>query len=493
MPIASFTSQEANANLRSDRACRWPDGRVSGARLEGVATMSIKPSFSFTTEDRVMTIGSCFAREIETALIAHGFDLPARQVEIPRHERTTQTANDILNKYTVHSMENEIRWAFTGIDHAPEDFYLRAGDDLWHDAQMVANLKPATLERLAERREMVSAMMRQLPTCRVVVVTLGLAEAWFDIKTGLYLNAMPPLPAIAAEPDRFRLDILSPDEILASLERIHGLLTEYGHPDVRMLVTVSPVPFKASFSGKDALIANTYAKSAQRAAAEIFARNHDTVDYFPSYEIVTLSDRKIAYELDNIHVTPPTVARIMAAVVKAYVPGAEIPTLPGAKSTRSPAPNTFKGLQIQAKDLMKERDYDGAVLAYTSLLFRFAKDMTPDLEAQIRLNLGVALLRLRLTEEGTVQLEMADKLDVGNARTTYKLGLGYARLGMHEKALPMFREALRLKPEEADHSWRLGAQLIRLGKVEEGVSHAARALEIDPDHAAARDLVAQYR
>ena len=65
MPIYSFTSDEAAKNLRSDRSCRWPDGRASSARLDGIASVSVNAGFSFSTADKIFTIGSCFAREIE--------------------------------------------------------------------------------------------------------------------------------------------------------------------------------------------------------------------------------------------------------------------------------------------------------------------------------------------------------------------------------------------------------------------------------------------
>src|SRR6185503_12468341 len=104
---------------------------------------------------------------------------------------------------------------------------------------------------------------RQLPECRIVVITLGLAEAWFDHETGLYLNTAPPLQATNRNPDRFSLDVLDYEDILSALERIYGLLSAHGHPDVKVLITVSPVPFKATFSGQDAITANTYSKAVQ--------------------------------------------------------------------------------------------------------------------------------------------------------------------------------------------------------------------------------------
>lgn len=124
-------------------------------RLDGLVSVTLKPKFQFSSSDKIFTIGSCFAREIEKYMSNLGFDLPALQVEIPESERVSNTANDILNKYSVHSMENELHWAFRGNQIEPEKFYIRAKDELWHDPQMVPNLIPASLARVSERREIV--------------------------------------------------------------------------------------------------------------------------------------------------------------------------------------------------------------------------------------------------------------------------------------------------------------------------------------------------
>lgn len=497
MPIARFTYAEANKNLRSNRASRWPDGRGITTRLDELAKVHMNPSFDFSSSDQVFTIGSCFAREIEKYLDKLGFNLPALGINIPTEERVSATANDILNKYGVHSMENELRWGFEGRDIPDDVFYLSAGEgDLWHDAQLVPNLVPAPLARVIERRAMVMGLVKQLPHCRVVVITLGLAEAWFDTRAGIYLNGMPPQAAIQKEPSRFELHVLSFDEIVESLERIHAIISKYGHPDFRMLLTVSPVPFKATFSGKDALVANMYSKSVQRTAAEVFSQRHPNVDYFPSYEIVTLSNRKVAYELDNIHVTAPTVAHIMSSVVSAYVPGATtndetantVPEIAGSRR----AVSTPSVLRVRAKAALEARDYESAMAIYASLLFRFGAKLNSQEEFETRLNLGIAMVRLSLPADGVEQLRIAKELMPGNARATYQLGLGLARAKLHDEALKMFREALELNPAERDYHWRLGMQLIRMGEVSGGLDCLREAIAIDPEHRESLEAIAKY-
>ncbi|HEX2898603.1 MAG TPA: GSCFA domain-containing protein, partial [Bacteroidia bacterium] len=235
MPIASFTSEEAFANYASWKESRWPDGRYDKQRLSGFVDVALRPTFTFDASDKIMTLGSCFAREIEKHLSGLGFDLPALSIEIPANERASSIANDIFNKYTVHSIENELRWAIDGLNIPPKDYYLNVGTDLWHDPQLGGNVVPASLVRVIERRGIVARAMSQLPSCKVIVITLGLGESWYDNSTNTYLNTAPPREALDSSPQRYRLDILGHDDILDSLERIHSLLTRHGHPDFKML------------------------------------------------------------------------------------------------------------------------------------------------------------------------------------------------------------------------------------------------------------------
>src|SRR5262249_53158642 len=148
----------------------------------------------------------------------------------------------------------------------------------WHDPQLAPHGAALPLQEVIQRRQAIQAAVARMAECRVVILTLGLAEAWFDEQTRLYLNAAPPPAVVRRHPGRFSLHLLSYEDILGSLERIHDLLRVHGHPDLKMLVTVSPVPFKATFTGEDAIAANGYSKAVQRAACRAFVEDRTGVD-----------------------------------------------------------------------------------------------------------------------------------------------------------------------------------------------------------------------
>ncbi|AXB80670.1 GSCFA domain-containing protein [Novosphingobium sp. P6W] len=493
MPIQSFSSREAGRNMRANPLSLWPGGRRSGHRLEQIAEIAGMPSFQFSMEDKIMTIGSCFAREIEKALAAKGFELPAMALQLTAEERGGGTANEILNKYTVHSMANEIEWAFEPPAVRPEDLFVTAGEGLWHDPHLVANMSPVTMEYATERREKVYSIMRRLPECRVVVVTLGLAEAWYDTKIDAYLNVMPPQAALNAEPDRFRLDVLSYQDITDGVERLLALVRKYGHPEHKVLLTVSPVPFKATMTGRDALAANTYSKSVQRAAAEAAVLRHDNVDYFPSYEIVTLTDRKIAYRVDNIHVNPEVVGEIMRRAIRTYLPDEAVkeeqPVTAAVAQDPSRDPFTTTSILAAAHAALDADDYATAASHFSALLYRAGDSIR---RAEMR-DCYKGLLRAllggnRLKEARRVCEEWLSK-DPENGAAAAMASKIMERDKKPEAALEFAARAVELQPENGIYHQRLAILLDRSGEKEQARASAREALRFMPDLDGARKLL----
>ncbi|RYG06937.1 MAG: hypothetical protein EON96_22385, partial [Caulobacteraceae bacterium] len=339
--------------------------------------------------------------------------------------------------YSVHSIENEIRWAFEGAPQL-EGLFLETEDGLWHDPQLAPNLTPATLERVKERRAEVTAATRQMARCGLIIITLGLAESWFDLRTNLYLNGAPPPASLLRYPNRFTLDVLSHDEILGSLERIRDLVKRYARPNAKILITTSPVPFKATFTGEDAITANTYSKAVQRAACRAFSASRTDVDYFPSYEVVTMTNRATAFEVDNIHVRAPVVAEIMQRVLRAYCPEA------ATDLDLDAVPDDPRLHEKLVNAVFKARDYERAARGYGDILRRHGQTMHRTPRGRVRISMGVAYLRARQTALGVAVLREALMDAPLDARLHYKLGLGHARLNQNDLALEHFENAFRL-------------------------------------------------
>jgi hypothetical protein len=296
---------------------KWPT-RSQPGRMDPICLPDFIPSFSMETGEGVLTIGSCFARNIEQSLKAQGFIVPALNFQVPKEEiySGTDFVPGILNKYTPFSMLNEVEFAF-GTDDGSK-FLIQISDNMFLDQQLHTDI-PVTrkrgLERRAELRDFFSTAISE---CRIIVVTLGLAEAWWDDLGKVYLNETPNQKAIKSNPGRFYFELLSPEKVIQVVGELLVKLKKFGRRDQKVLLTVSPVPFARSFSGNDVIVANCYSKSVLRVAAEVSVRNYNWVDYYPSYESVTLTSRDLAWEDDYIHVRSNLVDSNVKRMLAAY-------------------------------------------------------------------------------------------------------------------------------------------------------------------------------
>src|SRR5947207_3155068 len=271
----------------------------------------IKPEFSIEPTDRIFALGSCFARHVEGALSSLGFavesltsDLDEFEVKGPKN-----TPIGFMNKYNTESIYNELRWALEPGAEFPAEALVQVEDDVWSDPHTSPAFGHAGLAVTLRRHRLMTDVVGGVVDCRVVVITLGLVETFFDTVTGLYTNSTPPLNV---QHERFRFRVLSHDQLVDGLERIHRILTERGHPDLHVVVTVSPVPLDATFTGEDVVVANMFSKSVLRAAAAEWAGKHENLHYFPSYEIVMNSRREDAWERDGRHVRFELVHHVMS-------------------------------------------------------------------------------------------------------------------------------------------------------------------------------------
>jgi tetratricopeptide (TPR) repeat protein len=85
-----------------------------------------------------------------------------------------------------------------------------------------------------------------------------------------------------------------------------------------VIFTVSPVPLSATFTEADVAVANCYSKSVLRAAVEALVSEFDHIEYFPSYESVTLSERAVAFTEDQIHISPLLVRFNVDRMIRRY-------------------------------------------------------------------------------------------------------------------------------------------------------------------------------
>ncbi|AGT08527.1 GSCFA domain-containing protein [Paracoccus aminophilus] len=301
---------------RENGASKWPE-RGSEVRRGDIILPKLRPSFKIKPDQPVFTIGSCFARNIESALKNRGYSVPAFEYRLPKEELygVTQQQSGFLNKYTPQSMLQEIAFAFGDTDGSEYLIEVQGG---WIDGQCHSN-KPVSLERALARRQEVRDLYRTaIKDAGLVIITFGLIEAWWDRANQNYLNATPYPSMISAHQERFDFEILDPIDAINCATKTVELIREHGGADTNIMVTVSPIPLQRTFAPDDVLTANCYSKSVLRVAAEAVVNKFDRADYYPSYESISVSDPDATWEDDMVHVKLGAVKENVERMIDIY-------------------------------------------------------------------------------------------------------------------------------------------------------------------------------
>jgi hypothetical protein len=325
------TSAEVDNNWLQNRANRWykqgsnPDDLTSDYAYQRLLRKwfipEIEPKFKLRPQDKFYAIGSCFARGIEHMLVQRRIAVESVAPEFVNLQPVNKevTGLGFTNKYNTFSILNELRWALDPEAVFPIDSIVQVTESTWFDPHITPTLELAGLQETLDRRAMMQTVSKRIANCRAVIITLGLVEVWRDCEVDVYTNSTPARSVLKTQPKRYEFHLTSFAQNWANLEAIHALLTRYCHPEVRIVITVSPVPLMATFSKMDVVVANTYGKSLLRAIAQEWAAAHVNVDYFPSYEIVQNSNRAAVWERDLRHVTGAGVQHIMELFLRNYI------------------------------------------------------------------------------------------------------------------------------------------------------------------------------
>ncbi len=297
---------------------RWTKGKdCARERIEsGVVIPEWMPSFQLAPDSKIFAIGSCFARNIEKALLNQRAQVASVDPDSDALELKTNLMTGLLNKYNPISIHQELEWA-SGHRTFPDNGFVELGGK-YIDPTLRDQARKGDMDLMKARQEALKQYFAQAFTADLVIITLGLTETWFDRTTQLALAEAPSPRLLKQYPKRFALKLLTYSECSSVLKSIQALLHQYGHAEQKIVVTVSPVAMERTFSGQDVMVANMMSKSTLRAAAGSFAATNKGVDYFPSYEAAMLSDPQIVWMKDRRNVTDAIVARIIKTFTDRY-------------------------------------------------------------------------------------------------------------------------------------------------------------------------------
>lgn len=299
-------------------------GGVAGAAALAPPDL-YRPRGPLTRETRVFTAGSCFAQHVGAAMKRAGLSVIDAEPALRGLPAATARAFGyglysarFGNIYTVRQFRQLVE-EVTG--HATPALPVWERDGRFWDAQR-PGVEPEGLATpnlvLEMRAQHLAALADALAQADVIVFTLGLTEAWEHRQTGTIYPTAPGTIAGDHDPAIFRFANHGVAEILEDFTRLEAAIAPL-NPDLRWILTVSPVPLAATATDDHVLSATTRSKAVLRVVCDILSANSERIDYFPSYELVMNPAHPTgAFAEDLRSVRPEVVEGIMATFLAAH-------------------------------------------------------------------------------------------------------------------------------------------------------------------------------
>lgn len=286
--------------------------------------LAVPKVLSLSANDEVLAIGSCFVNEIRAVL---------EQAKLTVHPLVDPQLGDLfIDKFkeisswgawddrvhyqcfTPFTVRQEMEVAFGVREQIPEAVFARRykGQDVFVDPYRRKVYARAKDDILEIRRRMNQQMRLGLEKSEILIITLGLVEAFKLKEFDLYLSEYNRLL------DDEELEFVNGDyeqalqALTASLDLIRS-----AYPEKKIVLTVSPIPIARTFSDTDAITATMRGKSILRSCVDTLTQHYDNLYYWPSYEFAMWSGN--AFREDDLrHIRPEAVSRITSAFCRAF-------------------------------------------------------------------------------------------------------------------------------------------------------------------------------
>lgn len=268
----------------------WKSGVSEQAptEIQGLYTKryTIKPT------DRIATAGSCFAQHIARQMRKRGFNvLDTEPAPVALGDGDAQYFGYRLysarygNIYHMRQLLQLVKECLG--QHTPTDIiWEKAGryyDALRPSVEPDGHATPELVQR--HRAAHLARVKELLHKADIFVFTFGLTEAWEHIASGTIYPGAPGTIAGSYDPTIYRFKNFAFNELLSDFLEFRDIMRGI-NPNIKFLVTVSPVPLIATASDEHVLAATMYSKSVLRALTGQLYHEYQDIDYFPSYDLI---------------------------------------------------------------------------------------------------------------------------------------------------------------------------------------------------------------
>lgn len=273
-----------------------------GSASPDAVTFDIRAPFQIAKTMKIMTAGSCFAQHVARRLRDSGYDyfIAENCPSIIPDEVAAKFGYRVFsarygNIYTTVQLLQLLERAY-GL-REPVDAVWRDGDRYLDPLR--PHVQPngfASAEELSlDRLQHLAAVRRLVEESDVFVFTLGLTEAWADVRDGTVYPVCPGCGVGVHDANRHKFVNFGYRESYDALRSALELMWARNER-LKIILTVSPVPLMATAETRNVIVSTSYSKSVLRAVADdICALRPSQTVYYPSYEIVTGAFSRGAY------------------------------------------------------------------------------------------------------------------------------------------------------------------------------------------------------
>jgi GSCFA family len=290
-----------------------------------------RPRFAVTSGDAITAAGSCFAQHIGREFKKRKFKFldcepPPPQMNPADYEEFGYNiySGRYGNVYSARQLLQLFQRAL-GLLTPTETMWQSGGR--YYDPFRPA-IEPNGFASETELRRDVAYHLKQvrslLSATDLFVFTFGLTEAWISVEDGAVLPTCPGTVAGEFDDRRYRFHNFNYQEVLQDAEAFIALARDH-NPDMKFLVTVSPVPLTATASEQHVLPATVYSKSVLRAVCGELQARYEQLDYFPSYELVASHPMRAMFFQPNLRAVSPVGVKHVMEIFFAAHQGAVAP------------------------------------------------------------------------------------------------------------------------------------------------------------------------
>lgn len=284
--------------------------------------------FNISRKHKICTAGSCFAQHITKRFKKHGFNIidnePAPRI-LPESEHLKHGFSQYSCRYgNIYTVRQLLQLALEAFDEFTPNNFIWEKAGRYYDG-LRPSIFPNGLETKDEirflRTNHLLSVKKAFLEMDVFIFTLGLTEFWSHIASGTVYPTCPGVVAGSFDEDLFCFENADYVSILNDFKAFLKLLKKYRNRGIKIILTVSPVPLTATASTSHILPAAVYSKSVLRSVAGCLASQYDSIDYFPSFEIVNNPMlHSVAFESNARTVKPEIVDIVMRHMFSEHKP-----------------------------------------------------------------------------------------------------------------------------------------------------------------------------